>query len=185
MTLIKKKAATIFKKMLSRDQISNIYRQFSAELYRYLYKLTRNTDASEDLLQEVFEKFIAYSAEKEIQEEKYRAFLYKTAHNLSINYLIKQNRDHPGDLDDMQESLKTEDVHLDRLVLDDLNRAIYRVLETVDPESRSIFILHKEDGMHYDDIAETLSLSARTVRRRIKSVLDILYTALKKDGFLT
>ena len=85
----------------------------------------------------------------------------------------------------MEESLKTEDNHLDRLVLDDLNRAIYRVLETVDPESRSIFIMHKEDDMNYDDIAETLSLSTRTVRRRIKNVLDILYAELKKDGFLT
>ncbi len=185
MTLVKKITATIFKKMLLKTQISSIYKQFSTELFRYLYKLTRNTEASEDLLQEVFEKFIAYTAEKEIQEDKYRAFLYKTAHNMSINYLINQNRNHPGSLHDMEDSLKTEDTHLDHLVLDDLNRAIYRVLEAMDPESRSIFIMHKEDGMHYDDIAETLSLSPRTVRRRIKSVLDILYTELKKDGFLT
>ncbi|HOT43502.1 MAG TPA: RNA polymerase sigma factor [Spirochaetota bacterium] len=171
--------------MLSKDQISDIYRQFSPEIYRYLYKLTHSTDTSEDLLQEVFEKFIGYTAEKEIQEDKYRAFLYKTAHNLSVNYLIKQNRDHPGCLHEMEESLKTEDTYLDRLMLDDLNRAIYRILETLDPESRSIFIMHKEDGMHYDEIADTLSLSARTVRRRIKNVLDILYTELKKDGFLT
>jgi RNA polymerase sigma-70 factor, ECF subfamily len=171
--------------MLTKDQISDIYKQFSGELYRYLYRLNRNSDASEDLLQEVFAKFIEYTEEKEIQEDKYRAFLYKTAHNLCINYLIKQNRTHPGDLLDMEETLKTEDRHLDRLVLDDLNKAIYRILASVDPESRSIFIMHKEDGLNYDDIAETLSLSARTVRRRIKSVLEMLYTGLKKDGFLT
>ena len=171
--------------MLSKDQISSIYKQFSGELYRYLYKLTHNKDVSEDLLQEVFEKFIGYTAEKEVQKDKFRAFLYKTAHNLSINYLIKQNKTHPGDLDDMEDTLKTEDSHLDRLMLDDLNRAIYRILETLDPESRSIFIMHKEDGMCYEDIAETLNLSARTVRRRIKSILDVLYAELKKDGFLS
>ncbi len=171
--------------MLTKDQISNIYKQFSGELYRYLFRLNRNSDASEDLLQEVFEKFIGYTAENEVQEDKYRAFLYKTAHNLCINYLIKQNRTHPGNLHDMEETLKTEDRHLDRLVLDDLNKAIYRILESVDAQSRSIFIMHKEDGMQYDEIAETLSLSARTVRRRIKSILDLLYVELKKDGFLT
>ncbi|HNW27114.1 MAG TPA: sigma-70 family RNA polymerase sigma factor [Spirochaetota bacterium] len=171
--------------MLSKEQISDIYRQFSSEIYRYLYKLTRNTDVSEDLLQEVFEKFIGYTAEKDIQEDKYRAFLYKTAHNLSINYLIKQNRDHGGNIHEMEESLKTEDKYLERLMLDDLNRAIYRVLDTFDGESRSIFIMHKEDGMHYDEIAEILSISARTVRRRIKNILDILYSELKKEGFLT
>lgn len=171
--------------MLSKEQISDIYRQFSSEIYRYLYKLTRNTDVSEDLLQEVFEKFIGYTAEKDIQEDKYRAFLYKTAHNLSINYLIKQNRDHGGNIHEMEESLKTEDKYLERLMLDDLNRAIYRVLDTFDGESRSIFIMHKEDGMHYDEIAEILSISARTVRRRIKNILDILYSELTKEGFLT
>lgn len=171
--------------MLSKNQISDIYKRFSPELYRYLFKLTRNADASEDLLQEVFEKFIGYTAEKEVQEDRQRAFLYKTAHNLCVNHLIKQNRSHPGDISDMEESLKFEDDHIDRLALDDLNNAVYRFLETIDPESRSIFIMHKEDGMNYDDIAATLSLSARTVRRRIKSILDVLYIQLKKDGFLS
>lgn len=162
-----------------------MYKQFSAELYRYIYKLARNKDTSEDLLQETFEKFIAYTAEKEIRDDKIRAFLYTTAHNLSINYLIKQNRSHPGDIQDMEESLRTEDRHLDRLALDDLNRAIYRILESMNPESRSIFIMHKEDGMTYEEVAAILSISARTVRRRIKDVIDQLYVELKKDGFLT
>jgi len=171
--------------MLTKDKITGLYKQFSAELYRYIYKLARNKDASEDLLQETFEKFIAYTAEKEIQDDKIRAFLYTTAHNLSINHLIKQNRSHPGDIQDMEESLRTEDRHLDRLALDDLNRAIYKILESMNPESRSIFIMHKEDGMTYEEVAAILSISARTVRRRIKDVIDQLYVELKKDGFLT
>lgn len=171
--------------MLTKDIITGLYKQFSAELYCYIYKLARNKDTSEDLLQETFEKFIAYTAEKEIRDDKIRAFLYTTAHNLSINYLIKQNRSHPGDIQDMEESLRTEDRHLDRLALDDLNRAIYRILESMNPESRSIFIMHKEDGMTYEEVAAILSISARTVRRRIKDVIDQLYVELKKDGFLT
>jgi RNA polymerase sigma factor, sigma-70 family len=170
--------------MLPKDKITDIYKRHSPEIYRYLYKLSGNTDAAEDLLQEVFEKFIAYTAEKEVQEEKYRPFLYKTAHNLCINHLIKQNRTHPGAIDDMEDSLKTEDRHHDRLVLNDLNRKIYQILETIEPESSSIFIMHKETGMNYDEIARDLSISARTVRRRIKNVIDILYVELKKDGFI-
>jgi RNA polymerase sigma-70 factor (ECF subfamily) len=170
--------------MLPKVKISDIYKRHSPEIYRYLCKLSGNTDTAEDLLQEVFEKFITYTAEKEIQEEKYRPFLYKTAHNLCINHLIKQNRTHPGAIDDMEDSLKTEDSHHDRLVLDEINRKIYQILETVEPESSSIFIMHKETGMNYDEIALNLSISARTVRRRIKNVIDILYVELKKEGFI-
>ena len=171
--------------MLPKDKISDIYKLRSPEIYRYLYKLSGNTHAAEDLLQEVFEKFIAYTAEKEIQEDKYRPFLYKTAHNLCINHLIKQNRTHPGAIDEIGDCLKTEDLHHNRLVLDELNQKIYQILETVEPESCSIFIMHKENGMNYDEIAQNLFISTRTVRRRIKNVIDILYVELKKDGFLS
>jgi RNA polymerase sigma-70 factor (ECF subfamily) len=171
--------------MLPKDKISDIYKLHSLEIYRYLYKLSGNTHAAEDLLQEVFEKFIAYTAEKEIQEDKYSSFLYKTAHNLCINHLIRQNRTHPGSIEDMEDSLKTEDPHHDQLVLDELNQKIYKILEKIEPESYSIFIMHKENGMNYDEIACQLSLSTRTVRRRIKNVIDILYEELKKEGFIT
>jgi RNA polymerase sigma-70 factor (ECF subfamily) len=170
--------------MLPKDQISYIYKQYSKEIYRYLYRFTGSQESSEDILQEVFEKFIIYTAEKEIQEEKYRAFLYKTAHNIGVNYLIKQKRIRFDNIEGMEDTLKSDDKNLEKFIVDDLNRKIYQVLETVRPESRSMFIMNKESGMTYEEIAENLCISARTVRRRIKEVIDILFDELKKEGFL-
>ncbi len=135
-------------------------------------------------MQEVFEKFIIYTAEKEVQEENYRAFLYKTAHNICVNHLIKLRRVRLDNIEGMEDSLKAEDKSLENFMADDLNRKIYKTLEIINPESRSMFVLNKEAGMTYEEIALKLSISARTVRRRIKEVLDILYDELKKDGFL-
>lgn len=171
--------------MLSKEKITQIYRSYSKEIFAYLCRLSGNSHTSEDLLQEVFEKFIIYSAEKEIQEGKYRAFLYKTAHNLCVNHLIKTKRARLDNIDDVEDSLKTEDGHSHDIILDELNEKIYRILGTITPESRSIFVMHKETGLNYDEIAEQLSLSARTVRRRIKEVTEILHRELKKAGFLT
>jgi RNA polymerase sigma factor (sigma-70 family) len=171
--------------MLTREKISSLYKDYSTEIFRYLYRLTGNRDSAEDLLQEVFEKFIVYTADREIQADKYRPFLFTTAHNLGVNHLTRQNRMHPGDFEDMEETLKTDDTHHERMVADELNRKIYDLLGTVDPESRSIFILHKEGGLNYDEIARDLSMSSRTVRRRVKNVIDMLYDALKKDGFFS
>jgi RNA polymerase sigma factor (sigma-70 family) len=171
--------------MLPREKISSLYKNHSPEIFRYLYRLTGDRDSAEDLLQEVFEKFIVYTAEKDIQEDKYRPFLYTTAHNLGVNHLTRQNRMHPGDFDDMEDSLKTDDTHHERMVADELNRKIYALLETMDPESRSIFLLNKESGLNYDEIAQNLSISSRTVRRRIKNIIDMLHDTLKKEGFIT
>lgn len=170
--------------MLSKDTITRIYKLYSKEIYRYLLKLTRNQDVSEDLLQEVFEKFIAYTAEKTVLEDKYRPFLYRTAHNLCVNHFIKQDRARLDSLDDTGEYLRIEDTTLDGVIMDDLNKKIYSILNGIDPESRSIFIMHKEGGLTYEEIAVNLSMSERTVRRRVKEVLTILFDALKKEGFL-
>jgi len=85
----------------------------------------------------------------------------------------------------MEDSLKSEDRHHERMVADELNRKIYTILETVDPESRSIFLMHKEGGMNYDEIAGNLAISARTIRRRIKVVTEMLYDTLSKEGFIS
>jgi RNA polymerase sigma-70 factor (ECF subfamily) len=170
--------------MLSKEKISLIYKQNSREIFRYLYRLTGNQETSEDILQEVFEKFIVYTAEKEIHKDKYRAFLYKTAHNICVNHLIKTRRIRFDNIDSMEDSLKTEDKNLEHFMADDLNHKIFQILDTVKPESRSMFMLNKETGMTYEEIARHLAVSARTVRRRIKEVLEILFDELKKGGFL-
>ncbi|HOD13599.1 MAG TPA: sigma-70 family RNA polymerase sigma factor [Spirochaetota bacterium] len=171
--------------MLPREKISSIYKSYSGEIFRYLIKLSGDRDSAEDLLQEVFEKFIVYTSEKEIQENKYRPFLYTTAHNLCVNHLIKQNRTHPANFDEMEDSLKTDDTYHELMVADELNKKIYSLMETMDAESRSIFIMHKEGGLNYDEIAENLSLSSRTVRRRIKNIMVRLYDGLKNEGFIS
>ncbi|OHD71866.1 MAG: hypothetical protein A2W19_04120 [Spirochaetes bacterium RBG_16_49_21] len=170
--------------MLSKEKISHIYKQYSKEIFRYLYKLTGNQDSSEDILQEVFEKFIVYTAQKDINVEKYRAFLYKTAHNEGVNYLIKSKKIQFNNIDAMEDSLKCEDTNIQNCIAADLQREIYRVLETIRPETRSMFILHKENEMTYDEIARHLDVSSRTVRRRIKQVLDLLFDELKKEGYI-
>lgn len=183
MTGRKAKAAKFFS-MLSRDHIAELYRLHNRELFRYLYRLSGSAEAAEDLLQETFEKFIRYTAETPVQEDKIRAFLYRTAHNLCVNHLVRAKRTHPRSLDDLHDTLKTEDRHDEGVALDELNKAIYRILAGVDPEARSIFVMHKENGMTYEEIAADLDLSARTARRRVREVTDLLYRELKKEGFM-
>ncbi len=169
--------------MISKDKISLIYTAHSKELFRYLLRLTGNHHAAEDLLHEVFEKFIVYTENKIVQDDKIRAFLYKTAHNCGVNHLSRQNRTGGENIDDIEDSLRTNDTHYDDIIIDEFNRRVYEIVETLPPESRSIFILHKENNKTYGEIAEELGISERTVRRKVKQMLDILYKILKNEGY--
>jgi RNA polymerase sigma-70 factor (ECF subfamily) len=58
-------------------------------IYKYIFSMTGNREATEDLIQEVFT--IAYEkGEAFLKHEKPVAFLYRTARNISLTYLKRQ-----------------------------------------------------------------------------------------------
>lgn len=171
--------------MFEKEKIKDLYNNLKKELFVYIFKYINSQEVSEDILHDCFVNFIKYSEKKEIKEESVRAFLYKTAHNLCINYL-KRNRkfsfsridDNPG-ID-----LSKSDNILEEIHADDLNNKIYELLDDVDEVSRSIFIMRKELGMNLTDIAGNCNVSERTVRRKLVKVMNHLANELKKTGYM-
>lgn len=170
--------------MISRQTISDYYYTYSKEVYTYLLRLSHNSDLSEDLLQECFEKLIDYSMIREIDERTLRAFLYRTAHNLFVNHCVKQSKRSAGDVDAHAETLGAEDGTHERLVAGEMEERISRFLDALPAEDRSMFVMHRELGKTYDEIAEASGVSSRTVRRRMKEVIDGLMEILSREGFL-
>ena len=77
--------------MLEEKKISEIYHSFSRELFSYLVRLVSDRENAEDLLHDTFAALIAYSKNHAIEDSSVRAFLYKTAHNLAVNFIKKQS----------------------------------------------------------------------------------------------
>jgi RNA polymerase sigma factor (sigma-70 family) len=172
--------------MLTKEQIISFYSLFSKELLKYLYKLTGDSSVSEDLLHDSFENLIEYSVKTEIDESTVRAFLYRTAHNVAINYLKKKNKKDFIRIDDtMDFASKVNDTDnvVSRIADNELNNRIYIILNNIDPVDRSIFVMHKELGKNYDEIAADLKMSARTVRRRSKKTIQAIVKIIEKEGF--
>lgn len=170
--------------MISREKVSDYYCTYSKELYTYLLRLSRDTDLAEDLLQECFEKLIDYAMTREVAESTLRAFLYRTAHNLFVNHCVKQSRRTATDIDVHAETLGSEDGTHAVIVAGEMEERISRFLESLPAEERSMFMMHRELGRTYDEIADAVGVSSRTVRRRMKEVLDELTGILSNEGFL-
>ena len=172
--------------MIQDSKIIQYYNRYVRELLHYLITLTKNSETAEDLLHDTFANLIEYAQTREVKEETIRAFLYRTAHNLAINFMQRKQRKHTVDIDEMIDCLPSKDYsHTENaLEADELNKRVYQFLETVDPRDKSIFVLHKELEKSYVEIASDLDISERTVRRRMKSLLSDLTKQLGKDGFL-
>ncbi|MBN2401146.1 MAG: sigma-70 family RNA polymerase sigma factor [Spirochaetes bacterium] len=169
--------------MTHEKLIAEIYELYSKELYIYINRYTRSSEASEDILQDTFHNLIIYSKKHTIDKDRVRAFLYRTAHNLCINYRKKESRisfTEPKGSEQISGSSSVSD----QIESGELEVKIYELLEEMDPLTKSIFIMKKENNMSIDEIAENTGKSTRTVRRRMQKALSYLHDALKQCGFL-
>jgi len=78
--------------MISEEYIIELYQSLQRELYIYIYRLIGSRETAEDILHDCFLNLIKYSRKHEIRERSVRAFLYRTAHNLSVNYLKRRGK---------------------------------------------------------------------------------------------
>ena len=167
--------------MLSKEIIEELYNKHSKELFVYIFRMLGEHDLAEDILQDCYTKLIDYSIKKEVRLETVRAFLYKTAHNLCINTIKHKSRSSISS-DDMDVSYN--DSFTQKVELDELNKRIYELVEKMDFETRSIFILRKENQKSNLEIARNLGVSERTVRRKLKRALETIAVQLEREGIV-
>jgi RNA polymerase sigma-70 factor (ECF subfamily) len=163
--------------------IAEIYELYSKELYIYIFRFTRSHETSEDILHDVFHNLITYAEKHSLDKTRVRAFLYRIAHNLCVNYRKKQSHIVFSPVDDA-EHVSAGNGTGNKIESQELEEKIYQLLEKTDPVTRSIFIMKKEQNMDINEIAEYTGKSERTVRRRLQDVLSYLHTALKEGGFI-
>jgi RNA polymerase sigma-70 factor (ECF subfamily) len=169
--------------MLDNKRIIEIYRLYNKELFVYIFRMVNSQETAEDILHDCFENLIKYSNTHDIEDLNIRAFIYKTAHNLSINFIKRRKRIDFISLD--KDGTGREDSIGRDIEFEELNRLVYILLESkeIDEAARSIFILRKEQDMDYLEISRILKISERTVRRKMAKVMEFLQNSLKNFGF--
>ena len=68
------------------EAYTELYKKYYKPIYRFIYFRVTNEEVAEDIMQEVFLKFIEVADNQRITNA--RAYLYKTAKNLVINFYM-------------------------------------------------------------------------------------------------
>jgi RNA polymerase sigma-70 factor, ECF subfamily len=145
-------------------------------LCRAAARIVQDDDEARDIIQQVmlelWEKRKQWSS-----IESMEAYLYTAAYHRSLNVhkTLKANRGRSVSID------ATPQVYLpaDELEIIQLHRTISEGIEKLPTRCKSIFLLSREDGMTYAQIASTLEISVKTVEaqmgialKRIKAHLE-------------
>lgn len=166
--------------MIPLIEIEKAYSDYSKEIFSYIIRSVRDHDAAEDILQDVFIKLINYSEKSGVHSGNIRALLYTIARSVCIDSARKTSgvKFESGDISMLP------DIHSDEKdnPADEIFDAVNYLIDTLGEPERSI-ILFKRNGLTYTEIARIMRISERTLKRKVKSVIEYMRKKLRDDGF--
>ena len=165
-----------------RDALAQFYRSYRADVARNLYRvLGPSRDDVEDVVQEVFLE-VFRSIGRFRGDSKVSTWLYRVCVNVALQRLRKRKRLHevgaPG-----EDAPETSDDHTPQRAYEAQERlaAVYRVLDTLSPKKRVVFVLHEIEGREPKEIAGIVGAPVLTVRTRLHYARKEFYAIASRD----
>lgn len=127
-----------------------------------------------DLLQECFRRLFSSASYPRILFEQPRAYLFQTARNLIAERHRGAKRAHADDHQHYEEpTVAGPDPHAAIEARDQLYR-VEQALARLSDQTRTIFLLHRFDGLSYEEIAVLQGVKVKQVEKQIaKAMLAI------------
>lgn len=159
------------------DIFNKLFHDYYTNLSRFAFTYVKDEAVAEELVQEVFVNLWQKQELKEISS--IRSFLYISVRNRALNYL----RDHKT------RTLHENDfaIERERDALYEYNEYEHKQLETLVKDAiaelpekcREIFELSRNENLSYQQIADQLNISAKTVENQISIAIKKLRVKLK------
>jgi RNA polymerase sigma factor (sigma-70 family) len=144
-------------------------------------RLTRRPADAEDLLHSAFLRLHAYSLRNTVDNPA--AFLVRTAVNLSIDD-VRQKRSRGEtlvDANDLGEIADNEPLQDEVLASRNRLEKVRQALGQLTPRTRTIFLMHRVEGLKYREIAARLDITMSAVEKHIAKA--VLHLATHADEF--
>jgi len=169
------------------DLLDELIARYQFRLPRYLWSLTGNREAAEDLFQETWIRVL----EKGHQYDprwRFEAWLFSIARNLAIDLLRRRQPEslealmHPGDEGAAQEWPDRESATpFDAVAAGGQSERMASLLRRLPPEAREVLVLRFQEDMNLDEIAEVVRAPLSTVKSRLYRGLETIRHLLGKE----
>lgn len=146
-----------------------IFRQQYQSLCRYIFLYVRNKDQAEDIVQEVFAGLWVKKDNLAITGAV-EAYLRTSCRNAALNYLKRSF--FPEQLDNAPEN-PDENAHR-KLESEEADLLISDAIGHLPTACRTIYLMVREEGLSYAQIADNLNISKKTVENQMSKAISIL-----------
>jgi RNA polymerase sigma-70 factor (ECF subfamily) len=148
--------------------IEVLFKKYYSPLCRTVNRIVNDTDAAEDVVQDVFVKI--WNSRQTLQiNVSLKSYLYRSAINSALNYLEKNKKmvNFEGTTFSEPSINDTED----QLHLEEVQQRVNEATQALPPACKTIFILSRHENMSYKEIADALQISPKTVENQMGKAL--------------
>jgi len=162
---------------MQRDLFQRFYVRIAPVLRGYIYRICGDPTLADDIFQESFLKFLR-TVRWNAPERQQKAFLFKIAARLIIDNF---RRIKPDPIDAAE---RTEDPESAAILRHEgLAPDMKSLFETLTPRDRSLLWLAYVEGYSHEEIAEMMSLKAKSIKVILFRLRESFAASLRGKGY--
>lgn len=140
----------------------------------------KETPTCEDIVQEIF-LHIWEKKQQLIGSGELRFYLYTAVRNNCYTHLQKNKKSLVTPLSGQETSIPLVEAAAKENKEKDFDSLMKEALEQLPPRCREVFVLSRVEKLTYQQIADRLNISAKTVENQIGKALKVLRNFVKKN----
>ena len=163
---------------LNKPDFEKLFKEYFKPLTAFAYKFVKDTDDAKSIVHDVFMKL--WEKRDDIDMSKsVKSYLFTSVNNRSLNH-IRDNKKFT------HEEFILENEHdkhwelADELETVDIQKKVDATLNNISPKAKEVFLMSRNEGLKYREIADKLDISIKTVETHMSSALKELRKNLKE-----
>jgi RNA polymerase sigma-70 factor (ECF subfamily) len=161
---------------LDRAALAAIYDEYHPLIYRYLYRQTGDVEVARDLSADVFQRLLGALNHRAGPQGQLAGWLYRTAHNLLVDYYRRQQYRRTLPLD---EDIAVEDGDMGEAVDSQLTAEQVRAaVQGLSADQQQVIFLRFLEGLSNEEVARLLDKPVGAVKSLQHRALASLHRRL-------
>ncbi|SFD80704.1 RNA polymerase sigma factor [Spirosoma endophyticum] len=156
------------------DAMSLLFERHNRPLFGFLFHMTNQREASEDMVQTVFYRMLKYR-HTFTGDGEFRSWMYHLARNVLVDHSKQNKRSaHQYDLADIAEKIGGGPAADERIQKEQELDALYGAMGKLSEENREVLVLSRFQELKYEEIARVLNTTEGAIKVRVHRAMNEL-----------
>jgi RNA polymerase sigma factor (sigma-70 family) len=156
-----------------------LYERYKKRLFGFFYKMNKDADLSEDLVQNVFIRVLKYKHTFS-EESKFITWIFQIARNEMYDAFKKQKKNQYQDIEEVSYAISAHETIDEEMEVLENSSTLKKALNLLSSDKKEILMLSKFKELKYKEVGEIIGCSEGNARIKVHRAVNEL-----KSIFLT